>query len=170
MGRAKFDVTVEVGPSSSSKRQATVRALIGMIQLAPDPETQQVLTSMAMMNMEGEGIAEVRGFFRKRLIRMGVVEPTEQEAEKLMAEMQASQQPDPQAQYLQAAAMEAQAKAGQAQANTEYTLARAEETRAKTVETLAGIQQKERTNVVNTAKALQETVATGMRQPPSRTI
>jgi hypothetical protein len=170
LGRAKFDVTVEVGPSSSSKRQATVRALIGMIQLSPDPETQQVLTSMAMMNMEGEGIAEVRGFFRKRLIRMGVVEPTEQEAEKLMAEMQASQQPDPQAQYLQAAAMEAQAKAGQAQANTEYTLARAEETRAKTVETLAGIQQKERTNVVNTAKALQETVATGMRQPPSRTI
>ena len=174
LSRAKFDVTVEVGPSSSSKRQATVRALIGMIQLAPDPETQQVLTSMAMMNMEGEGIAEVRGFFRKRLIRMGVVEPTEQEAEKLMAEMQAaqqaSQQPDPQAQYLQAAAMEAQAKAGQAQANTEYTLARAEETRAKTVETLAGIQQKERTNVVNTAKALQETVATGMRQPPSRTI
>jgi len=170
LSRAKFDVTVEVGPSSSSKRQATVRALIGMIQLAPDPETQQVLTSMAMMNMEGEGIAEVRGFFRKRLIRMGVVEPTEQEAEKLMAEMQAAQQPDPQAQYLQAAAMEAQAKAGQAQANTEYTLARAEETRAKTVETLAGIQQKERTNVVNTAKALQETVATGMRQPPSRTI
>lgn len=170
LSRAKFDVTVEVGPSSSSKRQATVRALIGMIQLSPDPETQQVLTSMAMMNMEGEGIAEVRSFFRKRLIRMGVVEPTEQEAEKLMAEMQASQQPDPQAQYLQAAAMEAQAKAGQAQANTEYTLARAEETRAKTVETLAGIQQKERTNVVNTAKALQETVATGMRQPPSRTI
>ena len=170
LSRAKFDVTVEVGPSSSSKRQATVRALIGMIQLSPDPETQQVLTSMAMMNMEGEGIAEVRGFFRKRLIRMGVVEPTEQEAEKLMAEMQAAQQPDPQAQYLQAAAMEAQAKAGQAQANTEYTLARAEETRAKTVETLAGIQQKERTNVVNTAKALQETVATGMRQPPSRTI
>jgi hypothetical protein len=66
--------------------------------------------------------------------------------------------------------MEAQAKAGQAQANTEYTLARAEETRAKTVEVLAGIQQKERTNVVETAKALQETVATGMRQPPSRTM
>jgi hypothetical protein len=66
--------------------------------------------------------------------------------------------------------MEAQAKAGQAQANTEYTLARAEETRAKTVEVLAGIQQKERTNVVNTAKALQEAVAPGMRQPPSRTM
>jgi hypothetical protein len=170
LSNAKFDVAVDVGPASASKRSATVRALLGMIQLSPDPETQQVLTSMAMMNMDGEGIGEVRGYFRNKLIKMGVIQPTEQEGEKLLAEMQAAQQPDPQAQYLQAAAMEAQAKAGQAQANTEYTLARAEETRAKTVEVLAGIQQKERTNVVETAKALQETVATGMRQPPSRTM
>jgi len=170
LSNAKFDVAVDVGPASATKRSATVRALLGMIQLAPDPETQQVLTSMAMMNMDGEGIGEVRAYFRDKLIKMGVIQPTEQEGEKLMAEMQAAQQPDPQAQYLQAAAMEAQAKAGQAQANTEYTLARAEETRAKTVEVLAGIQQKERTNVVNTAKALQEAVAPGMRQPPSRTM
>jgi len=170
LSNAKFDVAVEVGPASATKRSATVRALLGMIQLSPDPETQQVLTSMAMMNMDGEGIGEVRGYFRDKLIKMGVIQPTEQEGEKLLAEMQAAQQPDPQAQYLQAAAMEAQAKAGQAQANTEYTLARAEETRAKTVEVLAGIQQKERTNVVNTAKALQEAVAPGMRQPPSRTM
>ncbi len=170
LSNAKFDVAVDVGPASATKRSATVRALLGMIQIAPDPETQQVLTSMAMMNMDGEGIGEVRAYFRDKLIKMGVIQPTEQEGEKLLAEMQAAQQPDPQALYLQAAAMEAQAKAGQAQANTEYTLARAEETRAKTVEVLAGIQQKERTNVVNTAKALQETVATGMRQPPSRTF
>jgi hypothetical protein len=170
LSNAKFDVAVDVGPASATKRSATVRALLGMIQIAPDPETQQVLTSMAMMNMDGEGIGEVRAYFRDKLIKMGVIQPTEQEGEKLLAEMQAAQQPDPQAQYLQAAAMEAQAKAGQAQANTEYTLARAEETRAKTVEVLAGIQQKERTNVVNTAKALQEAVAPGMRQPPSRTM
>jgi hypothetical protein len=170
LSNAKFDVAVDVGPASATKRSATVRALLGMIQIAPDPETQQVLTSMAMMNMDGEGIGEVRAYFRDKLIKMGVIQPTEQEGEKLLAEMQAAQQPDPQALYLQAAAMEAQAKAGQAQANTEYTLARAEETRAKTVEVLAGIQQKERTNVVETAKALQETVATGMRQPPSRTM
>ena len=170
MSNAKFDVAVDVGPASATKRSATVRALLGMIQIAPDPETQQVLTSMAMMNMDGEGINDVRAYFRDKLIKMGVIQPTEQEGEKLLAEMQAAQQPDPQAQYLEAAAMEAQAKAGQAQANTEYTLARAEETRAKTVEVLAGIQQKERTNVVETAKALQEAVAPGMRQPPSRTM
>jgi predicted DNA-binding transcriptional regulator YafY len=126
---------------------------------------------MAMMNMEGEGIWEVRDFFRKKLIRMGVVEPTDQEKEALAAELQQlASQPDPQSQYLQAAAQEAQAKAVKAQADTEYTMARAEETRAKTVETLAGIQQKERSNVVNTAKDLQQVITgPGMRQPPSRT-
>ena len=170
LSRAKFDVTVEVGPSSQTKRQATVRALIGMIQLATDPETQQVLTSMAMMNMEGEGIADVRKYFRNRLIKMGVVEPTDQEAEKILQEMQAMQQPDPQAIYLQAAAQEAAAKAQKAQADTAYALARTEETRAKTIETLAGIQQSERSNVVNTAKTLQSVIAPEMRQPPSRAM
>ena len=171
LSKAKFDVSVEVGPSSSSKRAATVRSLMGMMQLAPDPETQQVLAAMAMMNMEGEGIWEVRDFFRKKLIRMGVVEPTDQEKEALAAELQQlASQPDPQSLYLQAEAAKSQAQAVKAQADTEYTLARTEETRAKTVETLAGIQQKERSNVVNTAKDLQQ-VITGpeMRQPPSRT-
>lgn len=172
LSRAKFDVSVEVGPSSASKRAATVRSLMGMMQLATDPETQQVLGAMAMMNMEGEGIWEVRDFFRKKLIRMGVVEPTEQEQEDLMAELQQlASQPDPQSMYLQAEAAKSQAQAQKALADTEYTAARTEETRAKTIETLAGIQQSERSNVVNTAKELQTVVSgSGMRQPPRRTL
>jgi hypothetical protein len=171
LSQAKFDVSVEVGPSSSSKRAATVRSLMGMMQLATDPETQQVLGSMAMMNMEGEGIGEVRGYFRKKLIRMGVVEPTDQEQEELMAELQQLQgQPDPQSMYLEAEAAKSQAQAQKAMADTEYTLARTEETRADTIETLAGIERKERESVVDTAKQLQDVVAgPGMRQPPRRT-
>ncbi len=171
LSKAKFDVSVEVGPSSSSKRSATVRSLMGMMQLATDPETQQVLGAMAMMNMEGEGISEVRGYFRKKLIRMGVVEPTDQENEELMAELQQLQgQPDPQSMYLEAEAAKSQAQAQKAMADVEYTAARTEETRAKTIETLAGIEQKERPNVVDTAQKLQNVVTgPGMRQPPRRT-
>jgi hypothetical protein len=117
LGAAKFDVDVDVGPSSSSKRAATVRALTGMMQITQDPETLQVLGAMAMMNMEGEGVGDVQDYFRKRLIRMGVVKPTDAEAEALMAEMQAAgQQQDPNAIFLQAAAEEATAKAAQARA------------------------------------------------------
>jgi hypothetical protein len=169
LSRAKFDVAVDVGPSSSSKRQATVRSLVGMIQISQDPETRMVLTAMAMMNMEGEGIGEVRDYFRTKLVQMGVIEPTEQEAQEMMAAMQ-NQQPDPQSLYLQAEATKAQAQAVKAQADTEYTMARAEETRAKTIETLASVENDQRESAVKTAKNLQDIVqgAQGMRQPPSR--
>jgi len=38
LSNAKFDVAVDVGPSSSSKRAATVRSLMGMISISQDPQ------------------------------------------------------------------------------------------------------------------------------------
>jgi ABC-type oligopeptide transport system ATPase subunit len=109
-----------------------------MLQITQDPETQQVLTAMAMMNMEGEGVQDANAYFRKKLLRMGVVKPTDDEAQELMAEMQGQPQ-DPNSIYLQAAAEEATAKAAQARANTVKTVADAELSRAKTVETLSNV-------------------------------
>lgn len=142
LSEAEFDVNVDVGPSSSSKRAATVRALTGMASLTDDAETKQVLGAMAMMNMEGEGITEVRDYFRKKLLRMGVVKPTEEE-QQTMAQEQANQQPDPNTQYLQAAADEATANATQARAKTILTVAQADETKAKTMKTLAEVDSSE---------------------------
>ena len=155
--QAKFDVRVDVGPSSVSKRAATVRALTGMMTITQDPETLQVLGAMAMMNMEGEGIQDVRKYFRNKLLRMGVLEPTDLELEEMAKEAAArAEQPDPQAVLAQALAIESQAKAQKAQADTEYTLARAEETRAKTIDTLAGVDIKARDAVVKTAEQLRQ--------------
>jgi hypothetical protein len=153
LSNAEFDVVVDVGPSSSSKRQAVVRSLLGMMQITQDPETMQVLGAMAMMNMEGEGISEVRDYFRQRLIRMGVVKPTQEEAEAMAAEMAAQQgQPDPNAIFLQAAAEEATAKAAQARANTVKTVADAELARAKTIETLAKVEDDDQRLAIDSAK------------------
>jgi uncharacterized membrane protein YqiK len=113
---------------------------MGMIQITQDPEIAQVLQSMAIMNMEGEGISDVRDFFRERLLRLGVVKPTQEEAMRLMEEqMQAQQAQDPNAIFLQAAAEEAIAKAARARADTVRTVADSELIRAKTVETLAKV-------------------------------
>jgi hypothetical protein len=150
---ASFDVNVDVGPSSSSKKQATVRALTGMMQITQDPETLQVLGGMAMMNMEGEGISDANSYFRKKLLRMGVVKPSEKEAEELMAEMQGQPQ-DPNAMYLQAAAEEATAKAAQARANTVKTIADAELSRAKTVETLSNVDMDSQDHALNLAEQI----------------
>lgn len=132
LSQAKFDVAVEVGPSSSSKKSSTMRQIIEMMKIATDPETLQVLGAMAMVNMEGEGTDEAAGFFRKKLVSMGVVEPTEEEAKEL-AEAQANAQPDPNTLYLQAAAQEAEAKAVKARADTISTIADAEKTKAETL-------------------------------------
>lgn len=132
LSQAKFDVAVEVGPSSSSKKSSTMRQIIEMMKIATDPETLQVLGAMAMMNMEGEGVDEAAGFFRKKLVSMGVVEPTEEEAKDL-AEAQANAQPDPNTVYLQAAAQEAEAKAVKARADTINTIAGAKKTEVETL-------------------------------------
>jgi len=138
MSSAEYDVEVLVGPSSQTKRGATVRALTDMMTLTQDPEMTQVLSAMAMLNMDGEGIEDVRDYFRKKLLRMGVVRPTDTEAQELAAEAQ-NARPDPQAQYLQAAAQEASARATKAQADSVLAVARAEESKAKTTETLSKV-------------------------------
>lgn len=149
IGNAKFDVNVDVGPSSSSKRASTVRELTGMMSISDDPETKQVLQAMAMMNMEGDGISEVRDYFRSKLVRMGVVKPTDEEKAQMTIEMQGKKQ-DPNEIFLQAAAEEAMAKAAKARADTVKTVADAGLSRARTAETLAktGVQEQ---NIAMTA-------------------
>jgi hypothetical protein len=138
MSSAEYDVVVSVGPSSATKRLATVRALTDMMTMTQDPEMTQVLSAMAMLNMEGEGISDVRDYFRKKLLMMGVLKPTDAEAQEMAVAAQ-NAQPDPQAQYLQAASEEAIARASKAQADSILAVAKAEEARAKTTETLSKV-------------------------------
>jgi hypothetical protein len=140
MSKAGYEVDVDVGPASSSKRAATVRALTGMMQITQDPETQQVLSGLSMMNMEGEGISDARDYYRAKMVKLGVIKPTEEERAQLMQEAQ-GQQPDPQSQYLLAAADAAAADAQQKRAKTVETIASAELKRAQTAEVYANAMQ-----------------------------
>ena len=153
LSRARFDVAVTVGPSSQSKRNAMVRALTPLIAVTADPATKAVLESIAIMNIEGEGMSDVRAFFRKKLVQMGAMKPTEEEAKEMAAAAQ-QQQPDPQTLYLQAAAAEAQAKAMKAQADTQLAIANAEKTKAETVKTLASVNISAQNQAIKTAEAI----------------
>jgi hypothetical protein len=141
---AKFDVAVDVGPSTTSRRASVVRAITGMMQITQDPQTLSILGSMAMMNMEGEGLSEMQQYFRKQLLKMGVIEPNEEEAAAMAEELAAmKQEPDPQAELAKGLTMEAQAKASKAMADTEASLANAEKSRAQTIEILSKISEAE---------------------------
>jgi hypothetical protein len=162
MSDADYDVQVLVGPSSQTKRGATVRALTDMMTLTQDPEMTQVLSAMAMLNMDGEGVEDVRDYFRKKLLRMGVVRPTDTEAQEMAVEAQ-NAQPDPQAQYLQAASEEAIARASKAQADSILAVARAEEARAKTTETLSKVSTTDQDRIFALADRLTQAIQPQMQ-------
>lgn len=156
LSEAKFDVAVDVGPTSNSKREATVRSLLNLLQITADPQTQQVLTSMIIMNMQGEGMTDVREYFRSQMVKAGVVKPTEEEAAVLA---QQQQQPDPQAQYLQAAAEQQVAAAEKAKADTVLAVAKAEETRAKTAATMSKMDVEHGEAVIRAVQTLGDKVS-----------
>jgi hypothetical protein len=147
--RAKFDVAVTVGPSSESKRAGTVRSLVGMLQFAQnDPEMSTVLTSMAMMNMEGEGLKDVRKFFRTRLVKMGAVEPNEEEMQAMEAELQA-QEPDANAALLLAEAEKSKTQAA-------LNVAKVANTEAATAKIVADIDSQGKSDALKVLKELRE--------------
>ncbi len=155
--RAKFDVSVNIGPTSTSKRNATVRALTQMLPLVADPNDQKVISSMVMMNMEGEGIQPVREYYRRQLVQMGVIEPTEQEQQEMEAAAQQGSQPTPEQQYVMAETQKALADTQKVIAETEETKANTENKRANTVKTLEDIDREAMMAAVEAASALAQT-------------
>lgn len=164
LSEAHLDVSVDVGPSFSSQRAAIVRAVTGMMAITTDQTTQQVLQAIALMNMEGEGLRDAREFFRKKLVEMGVVQPTPEEAQQMM-EAAANAKEDPNEVFLRAAADEATAKATRARADVVKTIADTELTKAKTIETLASVDIDERQQAIEAARAVGGLIQ-NVEQPP----
>lgn len=165
--KASFDVGVDVGPTSSSKKSAIVRQLQALLPFTTDPQDMKILLAMIYMNMEGEGIKDFRNYYRKWLVQIGVVEPTEEEQQELIAAAQ-NQQPDPQTELANALAMEAQAKAQKAQADTFLTAAKTEQTKADTAKTIASMENEQRDSVVNAIEKINQNMASA--QPMSEGV
>jgi len=154
--RTPYDVEIDVGPTSASRRSAVVRTISGLISQAPDPETQIVLTHVALMNLEGEGMTGIRAWSREKLVKLGVEKPTPEEEKEIEAAAAQPSRPDPNAVLAGAMAEEAAAKAEKAKADTVLALARTKESEAKAAETLAGIPIAQQRQALETAKAIAE--------------
>lgn len=140
---ANLELYVDVGPSSDTRRESTVKKLSAMLGLTKDPETASVVEILIMMNMSGEGLGDFREYFRKKAIRMGVVKPNEDEQKVLDAEREAAQnqEPTPEEKFLEESANKESADALKKTAETEAVAATIEKTRAQTEEILSGIER-----------------------------
>jgi hypothetical protein len=109
----KYRCIVDVGPSSRTRRDATVRSLVGMAEAAGSANDQELAAACitaALAEMDGEGINDLKKWVRMRGIRLGILQPTDDEKQELAKEAQA-QQPDPGQQLIAAKVEESHAAA-----------------------------------------------------------
>jgi hypothetical protein len=95
----KYKVICTVTEATATRRDKTVRAALNTAQAAQavgDQELGTVALLTAVMNQDGEGTSDVQKYARKRLVGMGVVEPTDDEKAQ-MEQAQQIAQPDPMA-------------------------------------------------------------------------
>lgn len=134
----KFGVYSDVGPSFVNRRDATVSSLLNILGVT-NPQDQTLATvilSSALMNMDGEGLDDLRDYLRKKLVAMGAVKPTKEETQELQQE-QANQPPDPNSVFLLAEADKSRKLGNKALADGLASIAKAFQTRAAGVNQLA---------------------------------
>lgn len=133
--RGTFHVEASVQEATATKRQKAFRMgmeLGNAFMTAQSPQDALAAFYTAAENVDGEGIDDLRDFYRQRSIAIGATKPTPEEAQAMQAAEQ-NKQPDPsqvalqqQAQKLAAEAEQAQAGAQQKQADARLKTAQAE--------------------------------------------
>lgn len=162
ISNADFLVATDVGPASSSRKAATVRALGNMVMMVEDPQDKAVIVGTAIQNMEGEGLAELREHYRKKMVNMGVSKPSDED-EKEMAEARENAKPDPNAAFLEASSQKALADADKAKAETLKIMDQIKQIQADTLETLSKVGAMEQQQAIEAARTAQE-----LGQPPQQ--
>jgi hypothetical protein len=157
--QGRYEVIVDVGPASRTRKDATVKAMLGIAQTAATigaNDTAIACVGIAISNMDGEGMDGLRASERRKGIAAGYIEPTEQEAKEIEA-AKANQQPQEDPNVTVANAQKAIAEAEVMKANiaaqdsnTKVIVAQAqsEKARADAAATLAGIDRADRDQVL----------------------
>ncbi|HDS3404951.1 TPA: portal protein [Citrobacter freundii] len=121
LSTGRYDVTVDVGPSYTARRDATVSALTQVLQtMLPQDPMRPVIQGIILDNLDGEGMDDFKEFNRKQLLTTGAVKPRNQKEQEIVqqAQMASQNQPDPNMVLAQAQMVAAQAEAQKAQNET----------------------------------------------------
>jgi hypothetical protein len=152
---ADLDLEVDFGPSSSSRRSSTARGLANVLPMIQDQELGQVLGTMMLMNLDGEGMSDLYPYLRRKLLALGAIEPTDKELEDLAKKAEATP-PPAQDQYLRAAAEKQLAAAARDRAAAVLDVARIGESKARTAEILEGVDRDNTAALLDQVSALSE--------------
>lgn len=128
----RYDVTVDVGPSYTARRDATVSVLTNVLSsMLPTDPMRPAIQGIILDNIDGEGLDDFKEYNRNQLLISGIAKPRNekeqqivQQAQMVAAQAEAQKATNETAQT-QIKAFTAQQDAMESQANTVYKLAQA---------------------------------------------
>jgi hypothetical protein len=80
LGRGKYDVVVQTGPSFSTKRQESAEAMLQFMQTMP--QAAEMVMDLLVKNFDWPGAEELAERFRKVALANGMVEPDPEKGEE----------------------------------------------------------------------------------------
>ena len=164
LSTGRYDVTVDVGPSYTARRDATISALTQVLQtMLPGDPMRPVIQGIILDNLDGEGMDDFKEFNRKQLLTSGAVKPRNESEEQMVAQAQASQKQQPNPEMVAAMAQDKLAnaelqKAANEQADIQVKAFKAQTdaqvAAAKVVEILASADSKQKEDIREALKLL----------------
>ncbi|WP_336994801.1 portal protein [Leclercia adecarboxylata] len=164
LSTGRYDVTVDVGPSYTARRDATVSALTQVLQtMLPQDPMRPVIQGIILDNLDGEGMDDFKEFNRKQLLTSGAVKPRNESEAQMVAQAQAAQQQQPNPEMVAAMAQDKLANAELMKAENERAdiqvkaykaQADVQVANAKVVEILASADSKQKEDIREALKLL----------------
>ncbi|EOU9618844.1 portal protein [Klebsiella aerogenes] len=164
LSTGRYDVTVDVGPSYTARRDATVAALTRVLStMAPQDPEAGIIRGLIMDNMDGEGLDDYKEYNRNKLLAAGIVKPRNESEAQMVAQAQAAQQQQPNPEMVAAMAQDKLAnaelqKAANEQADIQVKAFKAQTdaqvAAAKVVEILASADSKQKEDIREALKLL----------------
>ncbi|HHK6104863.1 TPA: portal protein [Yersinia enterocolitica] len=164
LSTGRYDVTVDVGPSYTSRRDATVSVLTNVLSsMLPGDPMRPAIQGVILDNIDGEGMDDIKEFNRNQLLTSGVAKPRNQKEQAMVQQSQQAQQQQPSPEMIAAMAQDKLAnaelqKAANEQADIQVKAFKAQTdaqvTAAKVVEILASADSQKKQDIREALKLL----------------
>ncbi|MER7435752.1 MULTISPECIES: portal protein [Bacteria] len=177
LSTGRYDVTVDVGPSYTARRDATVSVLTNVLNsMLPTDPLRPAIQGIIMDNLDGEGLEDFKEFNRKQLLTSGIAKPRNQEEQQIVqqAQMAAQNQPNPEMVLAQAQMVAAEAENKKADNATRETVIKAftaqqdaQESQANVVYKLSQAQNINKKGVMDAIQLLNDLLKSQQEQIPT---
>lgn len=177
LSTGRYDVTVDVGPSYTARRDATVSVLTNVLStMLPNDPMRPAIQGIILDNIDGEGLDDFKEYNRNQLLTSGIVKPRNEKEQQIVMQAQqaAANQPNPEMLIAQANLVAAQAEEKKADNETRNTLIKAftaqqdaQESQANVVYKLSQAEHINKQGVMDAIKLLNEVLQSQQSKIPT---